>query len=211
MTSGHDLVFVRPSVFPPSHPNTARAQTPNEEEEEEEPKHGARTQARRAHPDGIGCGAGALPRADTAVSAVVAQVEQAQQLVMVMAAAVAQVDQVQQLSMTTTPEVQQALLAPLQMHPPTSPTSSQGLDANRPRMTMPRTLIPWRAEMRRGGVRTLLLTSQTSSQGLDTNRRRLLMPRAPIPWRTEMRRGGARTLLPIPPTSSKVWMQIDDA
>ena len=60
------------------------------------------------------------PQADTAVSAAVAQVEQAQQLAMVLAAVVAQqVEQVQQRSMTTS-EVQQALLVPLQMHLPTS-------------------------------------------------------------------------------------------
>ncbi len=60
------------------------------------------------------------PQADTAVSAVVARVEQAQQLAMVLAAVVAQqVEQVQQRSMTTS-EVQQALLVPLQMHLPTS-------------------------------------------------------------------------------------------
>ena len=60
------------------------------------------------------------PQADAAVSAVVAQVEQAQQLAMVLAAVVTQqVEQVQQRSMTTS-EVQQALLMPLQMHLPTS-------------------------------------------------------------------------------------------
>ena len=82
----------------------------------------------------------------------------------------------------------------------TPPTSSQGLGTNRRRMTMPRTPIPWRAEMRWGGVCTLLLTPPTSSQGLDTNRRCVTMPRTPIPWRAEMRWGGMCMLLLTPPT-----------